>query len=436
MCIAPVPIKNNPYRRSMGIRTCISVPCGHCIDCKVQYQNQWKIRLVEQFRASGLKAVFATLTYRNDVLKEVDLSNLEEYSINPETHQHEACNCVELVDKLHKQGKKIYSVCARDVQLWIKAMRIDLDRKGLISSKDLKFFVTSEYGPTTLRPHYHLVLFGVTRQQVKPYFDKWRKQYGFYTASDILHQGEQLVYDGHKFNPRKVNAESAFAYVAKYCSKGMFENPLSYCNYVDSRGFKYISSTGRLLKRTPIVEPTFHLVSKGLGKAYLDTFNPPPFMGKKYDQGYYRYYDSYKSKRVENGITYFKTIGFTRLGRKYSDSYLDYCYRNHRYVSPYSPTNRNGETLYYALPRYYKFAKNNQNKILYDANLQSQMQDYICRKNDELYNQKLTTLHTQNPTREINEIALELEREQERNQLARYTDREKSLSKFYAKSKL
>lgn len=50
-------------------------------------------------------------------------------------------------------------VCKRDVQLFLKRLRITLERKFNIPP--FRYCVFSEYGKDTHRAHYHMILFGV-----------------------------------------------------------------------------------------------------------------------------------------------------------------------------------------------------------------------------------------------------------------------------------
>ena len=47
-----------------------------------------------------------------------------------------------------------------DIQKFIKRLRIKIIRKyGNVSQSKIRYFVASEYGPVTFRPHYHGILF-------------------------------------------------------------------------------------------------------------------------------------------------------------------------------------------------------------------------------------------------------------------------------------
>lgn len=175
-----------------------SVPCGHCIECLQKYQNNWQNRIVEQFKDSKV-GVFFTLTYAEE---NMPVSN------------------------------GFGTVFKSDVQSALKRFRTSLKRS---SGKTFKYFITSEYGPTTLRPHYHGIFFGVFVDECRPFFSDWSSSKGFVKFDQI-----------NCLTPS--DAQGVARYVAKYCSKGMFENPRV--------------ATGDVL-------PTFHLISKGLGASYL-----------------------------------------------------------------------------------------------------------------------------------------------------------------------
>lgn len=130
-----------------------------------------------------------------------------------------------------ESGELLRTVRKSDVQAHLKRFRMNLKRERGLS--DWSYFITSEYGPRTLRPHYHGIFFGVKLDDFLIYFaNPWQKRFGFTSQSQIT----------------LTDADKATSYVAKYCSKGSFENPLV--------------KAGK-------VEKTFHLISKGLGINYL-----------------------------------------------------------------------------------------------------------------------------------------------------------------------
>lgn len=96
-----------------GVR--IMIPCGECIGCRMQQRKQWAVRCLHEKRLHQQSA-FVTLTYGDAYLP--------------------------------KDG----SLRLRDLQLFMKRLRS-------VRPTGLRFFACGEYGDTTKRPHYHVLLF-------------------------------------------------------------------------------------------------------------------------------------------------------------------------------------------------------------------------------------------------------------------------------------
>lgn len=103
------------------------VPCGKCEACLIRSRMEWAVRLEEE-RRQAASSYFITLTYDNDHLP------IKE-SVEQDTG---AVFYDAVVDK-------------RDVQLWLKRFRKELPQ--------LRYYLISEYGPQTYRPHYHGIFF-------------------------------------------------------------------------------------------------------------------------------------------------------------------------------------------------------------------------------------------------------------------------------------
>ncbi|QXN75131.1 replication initiator protein [Microvirus mar29] len=107
------------------------VPCGNCIGCRLEYSKQWADRCMLEVQYHE-RACFITLTYDNDhVPRKV-------YSSSGGSGPLFAL-----------------SLSKRDLQLFFKRLR-----KAFPSCR-IRYFGCGEYGPNTLRPHYHVILFGV-----------------------------------------------------------------------------------------------------------------------------------------------------------------------------------------------------------------------------------------------------------------------------------
>lgn len=179
---------------------------------------------------------------------------------------------------------EFHSVCKSDVQKWLKRGRIAAERvlpevfghecnprfnplwidadnnthclPSAAVPKSVKYFITSEYGPKTYRPHYHGVMFGVTYDEFERFFAAdWNSRFGRCVFSLMRPSGGALMY------------------LAKYCSKGCYEHPycckdLIYPSLKEYHSKSYFNTVTDFGIDEALVTPTFHLISKGLGARY------------------------------------------------------------------------------------------------------------------------------------------------------------------------
>ena len=98
----------------------VQVPCGQCVECRLDSSRQWAIRLMKE-RACHERVSFLTLTY--------DDAHLPEGG----------------------------SLVKRDVALFHKRLH-----NRLLRDRDygIRFYYSGEYGETYGRPHYHSIIFG------------------------------------------------------------------------------------------------------------------------------------------------------------------------------------------------------------------------------------------------------------------------------------
>nr|QPB07383.1 MAG: replication initiator protein [Microvirus sp.] len=111
MCLNPIIIQKGSES--------LSVKCGKCYECLISKKKEWTFRLEQELKSCVI-GYFLTLTYRPE-----------------DTPSFEG------VEVLRK----------RDVQLFLKRLR------GYYGDINIRFFCIGEYGPTTYRPHYHMLLF-------------------------------------------------------------------------------------------------------------------------------------------------------------------------------------------------------------------------------------------------------------------------------------
>lgn len=199
----------------------IRVPCGKCLGCRLDYSRQWADRMMLELQTAG-KAVFVTLTYDNEHIP------------------------------IYFDGDDPvgYTVYKKDCQDFMKNLRRDYDGKDGHPYAKIRFYLTSEYGTITKRPHYHCILFGLglddfplrvfkgMNEFEQPFYDvpelkaAWPK--GFVTVSEV--------------------SWATCAYVARYTLKKVFEDQ------VNTNGFEMG------------VDPEFSLMSRrpGIGADYLN----------------------------------------------------------------------------------------------------------------------------------------------------------------------
>lgn len=110
------------------------IPCGKCIDCRLQYSRQWADRcMYERYYYDEDQVWFLTLTYDEQNIRKVDDT---------------------LAGTLSK----------RDLQLFFKYLRRESLRKKYTDK--IRYFACGEYGSKTLRPHYHIILYGLNLKEL------------------------------------------------------------------------------------------------------------------------------------------------------------------------------------------------------------------------------------------------------------------------------
>jgi len=96
----------------------LSFPCGKCMSCRVQRTQEWSIRLMHE-KTDWDHSIFVTLTYSDE--------------------------------KLPTSGKLQKS----DLQKFLKRLRKSYQ-------SPIKYYASGEYGEKYGRPHYHLIIFGMS----------------------------------------------------------------------------------------------------------------------------------------------------------------------------------------------------------------------------------------------------------------------------------
>lgn len=292
-CLSPIAINSEEYDIEGNGK--IYLPCGKCEACRNSDAVSWRIRLKEEFY-NAVNAYFVTLTYNDSKLPYTLLSG----------------------DDSPKYP--VPFVCKSDVQKFLKRFRKKFE--WYYKKKDIKlsYFLVSEYGPTTFRPHYHAIFFNLpVLSHIQEVQD-----------SKIT----QAIYDiwSNGFVKVDVCNENRIAYCTKYMS----------CQTVIPDYF---------------IKP-FRLISKGIGISYLNKSERivwhRKYLNNFYPDGSYklrlpRYYkdkiftDDEKDILKQLGfLRYYEDYHYKKELRKDKKALKDYFQRIERYKRNYKVKNLKG----------------------------------------------------------------------------------------------
>ncbi|QXP07847.1 MAG: replication initiator protein [Arizlama microvirus] len=109
------------------------VECGQCIQCRINRRELWTTRLLHE-SLEWDSSIFVTLTYNDE---NIPLTEGELNDFDP-----------------HNQTLK-----KSDLQKFFKRLRHNL------GNRKIKYFATGDYGEKTFRPHYHLIIFGMSNKR-------------------------------------------------------------------------------------------------------------------------------------------------------------------------------------------------------------------------------------------------------------------------------
>lgn len=205
------------------------VPCGKCYACLYNKTSDWTLRLQKEYESTfneGGDTLFVTLTY-------------DENHLTLRTFE----------------GRAYGVVVKRDIQTWLKRLR------KRISPCKVRYFCCAEYGPRTLRPHYHVILFGY------PY--------------DLSRAKDDIVKTWSKgFVVVKKVKPTHFAYCAKYCSsytllpdylRHKSVRPFLLCSRRPAIGYSYLSDDMVLYHRQTLISSVRHDgIRRRMPKYYKD----------------------------------------------------------------------------------------------------------------------------------------------------------------------
>lgn len=159
----------------------IMIPCGGCVECRLAKSREWADRMMLELDHSKT-AIFATLTYSPEYIP---------------------------VSMFDDNDEPIYTLDKRDVQLFLKRLRRHFE------PREVRFYLSGEYGDSTHRPHYHAIIYGLSLADFPDSLSISRNVHGqmiYYskTFTDIWSKGHCSI--------AQVSWQSC-AYVARYTMK-------------------------------------------------------------------------------------------------------------------------------------------------------------------------------------------------------------------------
>jgi hypothetical protein len=195
----------------------IELPCNQCVGCRMDRALDWSTRITHEAMLH-YNNCFLTLTYSDEHLP------------------------------------ADYSVSVRTMQLFMKRFRKYMG--------ECRFFACGEYGDGNLRPHYHVIIFGIDFDDKYP----WRKT----GSGHLVYRSpslEKIWTLGH--SEIGTVTEKSAGYVARYCLKKVNGDP------AEDHYKRVHPVTGEIVS----VAPEFINMSRkpGLGGAWYDAFRCDAF---------------------------------------------------------------------------------------------------------------------------------------------------------------
>lgn len=227
-CNSPVKIYNKYLHMSM------LVPCRHCSSC-LDLKSSLLSERVSSECSQHPYSIFVTLTYDNEhvpflIPRKLDDTYYSFISSRPLITRLSNVHFDFPISSsaLHSLRPRsftsdVIAVFSKlDVQNFLKRLRISIFRNLFNNNKYLynkygkiRYFISSEYGPRTYRPHYHAIIW-TDSKEVADFLLSGRDTFGYCTSLSPLSSCWSLCH------PSKVQCSlvcgSAPSYVANYCT--------------------------------------------------------------------------------------------------------------------------------------------------------------------------------------------------------------------------
>lgn len=221
----------------------LDVPCGRCLSCLKRRQTDYATRLYRECK-DGAPMWFITLTYRNeklplsisyidfDILTGEELRSTSEVML-PKYYDSEVISefrselcamssspkarylsmkCASPDKSIVRRCQVTPSLNRLDVRMWLKKARIQYER-DFGKKLQFRYGFCGEYGPRGCRPHYHMILLDLHKEDMLYLVNRWRDEFGYVYFKEVP-----------RVNPDGTDARQIVAkYVGKYISKGKFD---------------------------------------------------------------------------------------------------------------------------------------------------------------------------------------------------------------------
>lgn len=245
-------------------RDYFTIPCGHCIGCRLEQSRQWATRclLEMQYHDSNF---FVTLTYNDDHLP-------HGIGVHPLTG--------EIIET--------HSLVKRDFQIFMKRLRKEYDI--IYPGRKLRYYAAGEYGDHTGRPHYHAIIFGLELNDLV--FYKRSGEYYLYVSPFLDSLWYDVCDDGSKQSKGFITVAPATwetaAYTARYCTNKLTGDyssiyddlniipPFTLMSRKPGIGLQYFEDNIDKLKEDPYI---YLSTEKGSRKV-----NQPKYYKRKFEQ--------------------------------------------------------------------------------------------------------------------------------------------------------
>lgn len=205
----------------------IPIPCGQCVSCRLAYAKNWAVRCVlESLQYEN--NYFITLTYDEEHLPITEKSYIDEETGEYYDGIYSASLDKSVLQKFMKDLRRYYEYH--------------------FGFKGIRFFACGEYGPKSMRPHYHLILFNCPIPDLK--YEVSNSMGNKYYSSEIFNS----VWHKQGFVTIGECNYNTCSYVARYMLK-------------KQKGKEATKNYGRLG-----LEPPFTLCSRdpGIARDYYD----------------------------------------------------------------------------------------------------------------------------------------------------------------------